>query len=66
MSIVTPLMWGLFGLFVLVALCVDFLAMNRQGAHKVSTREAAIGPYLAAPRPDLIQYTDYLEIDSYP
>ena len=42
MSIGTPLMWGLFAVFVLAALCVDFLAMNRQGAHKVSTREAAI------------------------
>jgi hypothetical protein len=28
--------------------------------------EAAIGPFLAAPRPDLIRYTDYLEIDGYP
>jgi tellurite resistance protein TerC len=35
-------MWGLFGIFVLAALCVDFFAMNRQGAHRVSTAEAAI------------------------
>jgi tellurite resistance protein TerC len=42
MSIGTPFIWGLFGIFVLAALAVDFLAMNRQGAHKVSTREAAI------------------------
>jgi tellurite resistance protein TerC len=35
-------MWGLFTMFVLIALCIDFLAMNRQGAHKVSTREAAL------------------------
>ena len=42
MSIGTPLMWGSFAVFVLIALAVDFLAMNRQGAHKVSTREAAI------------------------
>jgi tellurite resistance protein TerC len=42
MSIGTPLMWGLFAVFVLIALAVDFLAMNRQGAHKVSTAEAAI------------------------
>jgi tellurite resistance protein TerC len=35
-------MWGLFGVFVLAALCVDFFAMNRQGAHKVSTLEAAV------------------------
>jgi tellurite resistance protein TerC len=37
----TPLMWALFAAFVLLALLVDFLAMERQGAHKVSIREAA-------------------------
>jgi len=42
MSIGTPLMWSLFAAFVLVALLIDFFAMNKQGAHKVSTREAAI------------------------
>jgi tellurite resistance protein TerC len=42
MSIGTPVMWGLFAVFVLVALFVDFFAMNRQGAHKVSTSEAAV------------------------
>ncbi len=42
MSIGTPLMWSLFAIFVLLALAVDFFAMNRQGAHRVSTREAAI------------------------
>jgi len=42
MSIGTPVIWGLFAVFVLVALCVDFFAMNRQGAHKVSTTEAAV------------------------
>jgi tellurite resistance protein TerC len=41
MTIGTPLMWALFSAFVIVALAVDFLAMNRQGAHKVSMREAA-------------------------
>lgn len=41
MSIGTPLMWTLFCVFVVVALAVDFFAMNRQGAHKVSMREAA-------------------------
>jgi tellurite resistance protein TerC len=45
-SIGSPLMWshscGLFAAFVLVALLVDFLAMSKQGAHRVSTREAAI------------------------
>jgi len=38
----TPLMWGLFAAFVLVALLVDFLAMNRQGAHRVTMGEAAV------------------------
>jgi tellurite resistance protein TerC len=32
----------LFAAFVLVALLVDFLAMSKQGAHRVSTREAAV------------------------
>jgi tellurite resistance protein TerC len=35
-------MWSLFAAFVVVALLVDFLAMSRQGAHRVSIREAAI------------------------
>jgi tellurite resistance protein TerC len=35
-------MWSLFAAFVLLALLVDFLAMNKQGAHKVSLREAAL------------------------
>ena len=42
MTVGTPLMWTLFGLFVLVALALDFYALNRQGAHRVSMREAAI------------------------
>ncbi len=41
-SIGTPLLWSLFAAFVIVALLVDFFAMNRQGAHRVSMREAAI------------------------
>jgi tellurite resistance protein TerC len=35
-------MWSLFAAFVVVALLVDFLAMSRQGAHRVSMREAAV------------------------
>jgi tellurite resistance protein TerC len=38
----TPLMWSLFAAFVLIALCVDFFALNKQGAHRVSIREATI------------------------
>ena len=41
-SIGTPLMWSLFGAFVIVALAVDFVTMRRQGPHKVSIKEAAI------------------------
>jgi tellurite resistance protein TerC len=41
-SIGTPLLWTLFTLFVLVALAIDFFAMNRQGAHAVTMREAGI------------------------
>ena len=42
MSIGTPLMWSLFAAFVAIALLVDFFAMSKQGAHRVSTKEAAI------------------------
>lgn len=38
----TPLMWTLFAAFVLIALLVDFFAMEKQGAHRVSMKEAAI------------------------
>jgi tellurite resistance protein TerC len=38
----TPLMWALFTAFVAVALLIDFMALNRQGAHTVSMREAAV------------------------
>jgi len=40
MTVGTPLMWTLFSAFVIVALAVDFFALNRQGAHKVSMRAA--------------------------
>lgn len=42
MSIGTPLMWSLFSAFVLVALLVDFFAMSKQGAHRVSMKEATV------------------------
>ena len=35
-------MWALFSGFTLVALLIDFFAMSKQGAHRVSTRESAI------------------------
>ncbi len=38
----TPFMWLVFTAFVLIALFVDFATMKRQGAHKVSMREAAL------------------------
>jgi tellurite resistance protein TerC len=41
-SVGTPMMWLFFAAFVAVALVVDFAAMSRQGAHRVSIREAAI------------------------
>ena len=41
-SIGNPLMWSLFAAFVVVALLVDFFAMSKQGAHRVSIREAAV------------------------
>jgi tellurite resistance protein TerC len=42
MSSGTPLMWALFAGFVVVALLVDFFAMSKQGAHKVTIREALV------------------------
>jgi tellurite resistance protein TerC len=42
MTVATPFMWAIFAAFVLVALALDFFALNRQGAHKVSMKEAAI------------------------
>jgi tellurite resistance protein TerC len=41
-SIGTPLLWMLFGAFVVGALLVDFFAMEKQGAHKVTMREAGL------------------------
>ena len=41
-TIGTPLLWFLFTLFVFGALLVDFVAMEKQGAHKVTMREAGI------------------------
>ena len=38
----TPLMWTLFAAFVVIALLVDFFAMEKQGAHRVSMKEAAV------------------------
>jgi len=35
-------MWSLFATLVVIALLVDFFAMSRQGAHRVTIREAAI------------------------
>ena len=42
MMTATPMMWALFAVFVVVALAVDFMLLNRQGAHTVSMREAGI------------------------
>jgi tellurite resistance protein TerC len=41
-SIGTPLLWSLFAIFVVVALAIDFFALNKQGAHAVTMREAGI------------------------
>ena len=35
-------MWSLFATFVFIALCIDFFALHRQGAHRVTIKEAAI------------------------
>jgi tellurite resistance protein TerC len=41
-SVGTPLLWSLFAAFVVIAVAVDFFALNKQGAHKVSMREALV------------------------
>jgi tellurite resistance protein TerC len=41
-SIGTPILWTLFTVFVMIALAIDFLVLNRQGSHTVSIREATI------------------------
>jgi tellurite resistance protein TerC len=41
-SVGTPLLWSLFAVFVVLAIAIDFFALNRQGAHKVSMREAFV------------------------
>jgi len=41
-TIGSPLLWFLFAAFVIAALLIDFFALNRQGAHRVSMREAGI------------------------
>lgn len=41
-TIGSPLLWSLFAAFVIAALLIDFFALNRQGAHRVSMREAGI------------------------
>lgn len=42
----TPLMWTLFATFVLIALLLDFYTMQRQGAHRVSMKEAAVWSFI--------------------
>ncbi|MEY4083157.1 MAG: hypothetical protein RL483_526 [Pseudomonadota bacterium] len=41
-SIGTPLLWTLFVIFVVIALAIDFFALNKQGAHAVTMKEATI------------------------
>jgi len=42
----TPLIWSLFATFVVLALCVDFFALKKQGAHQVTLREAAVWSFI--------------------
>ena len=42
MLVATPMLWTAFAVFVVIALFVDFAVMQRQGAHRVSMREAAV------------------------
>jgi len=38
----TPQLWALFAAFVAVALLIDFLALRKQGAHRVALAEAGL------------------------
>ncbi len=38
----TPAVWLAFGIFIAIALAIDFLTLRHQGPHRVSLREAAI------------------------
>lgn len=42
LSIGTPFMWTVFAAFVVIALVVDFLVLNRKGSGKVSIKEATL------------------------
>jgi tellurite resistance protein TerC len=42
----TPFMWSLFATFVVIALCVDFFTLKKQGAHQVTLREAALWSFI--------------------
>jgi tellurite resistance protein TerC len=41
-TVATPLLWTAFAVFLLIALAVDLLVMNRKGAHRVGLREAGL------------------------
>ncbi len=41
-TIGTPWMWGGFGLFVIIAIAVDLFVMEKEGNHKVTTKEAVV------------------------
>jgi tellurite resistance protein TerC len=41
-SIGSSALWSLFAAFVLIGLVIDFAALNKQGAHRVSLREATV------------------------
>ncbi len=41
-TIGTPWMWAGFAAFVVIAIAIDLLVMERQGAHTVRTREAVV------------------------
>ena len=41
-SIGTPLMWGGFAVFIVIALAVDLLVMRNNGPHRIAQREALI------------------------
>ena len=41
-TIATPALWAGFAAFVVIAIAIDLLVVERQGAHTVRTREAVV------------------------
>ena len=48
-AIGTPLFYGVFAVIVIIMIAIDLLALKKNGAHKVSIKEASLGPLFGWP-----------------